>query len=218
MERISKSQWAVIFENMVQRIEEGIVIVDAWKQEMPIIFVNKGFTEITGFNPEDVMGKNPKFLQGKDTNPKAVNRIRRCIAEGKNGSVNLLNYRKDGSEFWNHFSITPVRNDKGEVTYWIGILRDITAMVHFIEAKSQNKSMTTTINTMNDMVNNFLNSLLYLRDSIEDHDNTNKPDEKILKEFDYAFDLLKKEFLRLCNIEQYKEKKLKDDFSILDFE
>ena len=218
MERISKSQWPVIFESMVQRIEEGIIVVDALKEDMPIIFVNKGFTELTGYERQEVLGKNPRFLQGKDTSPNAVRKIRECLHEGKNGSVNLLNYKKDGGQFWNHFSITPIRNEAGEVTYWIGIQRDITTMVKFIEAKSQTQSMTTTINTMNDIINNFLNSLLYLRESLEEHDKSDNANHKIIDEFDYAFDLLKKEFMRLCNIEQYKEKKLKDDFSILDFE
>ncbi|NOX64305.1 MAG: PAS domain-containing protein [Chlorobi bacterium] len=215
MERIPLSQWDTIFKSMVDKIDEGILIVDANQKGMPIIFANKGFYKITGYEPNEVIGNNPKFLKGPETNNKAANMVRDCIRNKKNGSINVLNYKKDGTTFWNHFSISPIKDNLGNVTYWIGIQRDITKIVEIIESKSKKHSMTVTIHTMNDILNNFLNSLFFFRQHLEDCAGS---DIKILDEFDDAYNNFKNEFIRLSNIEKFKEKKLGDDFSVLDLE
>jgi PAS domain S-box-containing protein len=89
---------------------------------------------LTGYSSQDVVGRNCRFLQGDKTEPDKIAEIRNAIYTEKACSVEILNYRKDGSTFWNLLSITPIRNDKGEVTNFIGIQSDITRRKNFESA------------------------------------------------------------------------------------
>lgn len=104
----------------------GIVITDHTLPDDPIVDVNPAFTELTGYTREEAMGRNCRFLQGPDTDPGAIARIRTAIAEGRDSFETLLNYRKDGSPFWNDLSIAAVRDASGAVTHFIGVLSDAT--------------------------------------------------------------------------------------------
>ena len=105
---------------------EGITISDNLQPDNPIVYVNEGFERLTGFTRDDVLGKNCRFLQGEQTDPKTVEEIKRSVHEKKPCSVEILNYRKDGTTFWNLLSITPIRDDSGRVTNFLGIQSDIT--------------------------------------------------------------------------------------------
>jgi PAS domain S-box-containing protein len=106
---------------------EGITISDPSLPDNPLIYANSGFERLTGYSVEAVLGKNCRFLQGPDTDPEAAEVIRNAIASQTECKVDILNYRRDGSTFWNRLSITPVRNDDGKVTHFIGVQSDITA-------------------------------------------------------------------------------------------
>jgi PAS domain S-box-containing protein len=106
---------------------EGITIADARLPDRPLIYVNEGFERVTGYAVAEVLGKNCRFLQGPGTDPEAVAEIRAAVAEERECLVEILNYRRDGTTFWNRLSITPVRNDLGEVTHYIGIQSDVSA-------------------------------------------------------------------------------------------
>jgi len=106
---------------------EGITIADARLPDMPLIYVNPAFEKVTGYSRHEAIGSNCRFLQGPDTDPKAAETIRTAI-RGKRGCVvEILNYRKDGTPFWNRLTITPVFNQSGIVTHFIGIQSDVTA-------------------------------------------------------------------------------------------
>jgi phosphoserine phosphatase RsbU/P len=109
---------------------EGITISDPSQPDNPLIYVNSGFERITGYSPESVLGKNCRFLQGPDTDPEAAEQIRKAVFEERECTVEILNYRQDGSAFWNRLSITPVRDGQGEVTHFIGVQSDVTARRH----------------------------------------------------------------------------------------
>ncbi len=113
---------------------EGITISDNLQQDNPIIYANEGFERLTGYDQEDVLGNNCRFLQGKDTDPLQIEEIRRSIREEKPCFVEILNYKKDGTPFWNALSITPIRNDSGQVTNYIGMQSDITKRKNFENA------------------------------------------------------------------------------------
>jgi diguanylate cyclase (GGDEF)-like protein/PAS domain S-box-containing protein len=104
----------------------GVVISDASKPNMPLVYVNKPFLEITGYTREEVLGKNCRFLQGPGTDPDAVNQIRRAIADKTEAQVTLRNYRKDGTPFWNNLFVSPIWDDDGNCTHFIGIQHDIS--------------------------------------------------------------------------------------------
>jgi sigma-B regulation protein RsbU (phosphoserine phosphatase) len=105
---------------------EGVTISDCSLPENPIIYANEGFERITGYSISDVVGRNCRFLQGEDTDPEAIDEIRRGLREHRELTVEILNYRKDGTPFWNRLSIDPVRDSTGRVTNYIGIQVDIT--------------------------------------------------------------------------------------------
>ncbi len=113
-------------EQALSAMAEGITISDNLLPDNPIIYANRGFEKLTGYRIEAVLGKNCRFLQGPDTDLDTVKAIRVAVKEQRECTVEILNYRKDGTPFWNRLSITPVRNAEGKVTNFIGIQSDIT--------------------------------------------------------------------------------------------
>ncbi len=108
---------------------QSISLVDARRPDQPIIYVNRGFEHLTGYTREECVGRNCRFLQGPDTDRAVVDRIRHAVHNGEDLIADLLNYRKDGSTFWNRLSLKPVRNAAGDLTHIIGIQSDITPML-----------------------------------------------------------------------------------------
>lgn len=106
---------------------EGITIADARLPDRPLIYVNAGFERLTGYTRDEAMGHNCRFLQGAGTEADTVEEIRNAVNEGRECTVEILNYRKDGTPFWNRLAITPVKDEAGEVTHFIGIQSDVTA-------------------------------------------------------------------------------------------
>jgi PAS domain S-box-containing protein len=113
-------------ERAMDEAPVGITISDPDLPDNPLIYVNDAFERMTGYTPEDVLGTNCRFLQGEDTDPAAVQRIREAIEVDEPVSVELVNYRKDGEKFWNQLDIAPLRNEDGEVTNYVGFQMDIT--------------------------------------------------------------------------------------------
>lgn len=114
-------------DRVLAAAEEGITITDPALPDNPLIYVNRGFERLTGYSASEVIGTNCRFLQGPETDPAAAEEIRRAIREQRQCTVEILNYRKDGTTFWNRLSITPVRDESGRVTHYIGIQSDVTA-------------------------------------------------------------------------------------------
>jgi PAS domain S-box-containing protein len=105
---------------------EGITIADAGLPDNPLIYANAGFERLTGYPVSEVLGRNCRFLQGPGTDPEAVAALRTAVREKRAVTVQLLNYRKDGTPFWNRLSITPVLDASGAVTHFIGVQSDVT--------------------------------------------------------------------------------------------
>ncbi len=104
----------------------GIIIVDAQQSVRPIIYTNDAFSKITGYGKSEVLGKNCRFLQKDDRDQKEIGIIRKAIKEGRPCHEVLRNYKKDGTLFWNDLTITPLYNDKGSLTHFIGVQSDVT--------------------------------------------------------------------------------------------
>ncbi len=119
--------WLALKDRALEVASEGFTIADARQPDQPLIYANQGFERITGYSIADVMGRNCRFLQGPDTDPSAMAEIRAALAEARPCLVEILNYRKDGSTFWNRLSITPVRDAAGHLTHFIGVQSDVTA-------------------------------------------------------------------------------------------
>ncbi|MEZ2302133.1 MAG: PAS domain S-box protein [Microcoleus sp.] len=115
-----------LYDRAMAATSTGIVISDATKPEHPIVYCNPAFESITGYQRQEILGKNCRFLQGIDTDPAALEIIRQALQTQSECQVILKNYRKDGTAFWNALSISPVRDRTGKLTHFIGVQRDIT--------------------------------------------------------------------------------------------
>ncbi|MFM6154852.1 MAG: PAS domain S-box protein [Sphaerospermopsis kisseleviana] len=113
-------------ERAIAASNNGIVIVDA-RFNKNTIFVNTAFENITGYSVQEVIGKDCRFLQDKDRKQPALREIRKALQNQHSCNVILRNYRKDGSLFWNELSISPIYDDEGNLTHFIGIQNDVTA-------------------------------------------------------------------------------------------
>ncbi len=133
----------------------GIVIVDCTSTGHPLTHVNKAFEEITGYSREFSVGKNCRFLQGPETDQKQLDKIRLAIKNGENCKVILLNYKKDGTKFWNELSISPIK-EEGTLIGFIGIQEDISKRIELEKtllrakrkAEKANKSKADFLNVI----------------------------------------------------------------------
>lgn len=107
---------------------DGIVIADARQADQPVIYVNPAFERITGYPQVSVLGRNCRFLQGRERNQPARRTIREALAEGIECSVTLRNFRRDGTPFWNRLGISPISDGAGGPSYYAGIISDVTAV------------------------------------------------------------------------------------------
>jgi len=106
---------------------EGITIADARQPDNPLIYVNRGFEILTGYTAAEALGSNCRFLQGPRTDAADAEQIRHAVTKQQPCVVEILNYHKNGSAFWNRLSITPVHNSAGQTTHFIGVQSDVTA-------------------------------------------------------------------------------------------
>ena len=113
-------------ERAIESSVSAICITDNLAPDNPIVYVNPAFERITGYSSAEVLGRNPRLLQGGDTAQPELLTIRAALREQRACHVVLRNYRKDGSMYWNELSISPVRNDAGAVSHYIGVHSDIT--------------------------------------------------------------------------------------------
>ncbi|MBX9877402.1 MAG: PAS domain S-box protein [Candidatus Obscuribacterales bacterium] len=113
----------------VEAARNGVVITDPNRADNPIIYTNPAFTEITGYQAEEILGRNCRFLQADDRNQPALNEIRLALEQARPVSAVLRNYRKDGKRFFNELTISPVRDSENRLVAFVGIQHDITRRV-----------------------------------------------------------------------------------------
>ncbi len=107
----------------------GIVIADARLPDLPLVYANTAFLQMTGYAEDEVLGRNCRFLQGPDTDAGQVGPMQRRMLAGRDVHTVLVNYRRDGSPFWNDLRISPVLDAAGEITHYIGSQLDVTDRV-----------------------------------------------------------------------------------------
>ncbi|MFG6138278.1 PAS domain S-box protein [Halomonas sp. B23F22_10] len=118
-----------LLERMVDASEDGIVVAEREGDENILIYVNQGFERLTGYRADEILYRDCRFLQNDDRDQAALGEIRQALAEGRPCREVLRNYRKDGTLFHNELSITPVFDEQDELTYFIGVQKDVTARV-----------------------------------------------------------------------------------------
>lgn len=191
-----------IIRTAVASASEGITIADMRQPNQPLIYVNPAFYKITGYSPEEVLGNNCRFLQGKETTPEAVQEIRAALRERTMCIVELVNYRKDGVPFWNRLSLVPVFNREQELTHYVGLQTDITAEKSVATARERLHAMRATMETVNDIVFNFMNMLSYFRLHLEDERGA---ENHLLQEYDELYERTLANLRKLNQLDEYQE-------------
>ena len=126
-----------LLERAVTASTNSIVISDPNQPDDPIVYVNPAFERTTGYDAEEVLGRNCRFLQGEDRDQTALGELRAAVHGGRHCTVVLRNYRKDGILFWNELSIYPVRDEEGRMTNFVGVQNDITERIKAEEVRSE---------------------------------------------------------------------------------
>ncbi len=139
-------------ERAIASSHNGIVITDYLVPNNPVVYVNSAFEKITGYAASEVIGKNCRFLQGNDVFQPEKDLLRKAVIKGEACSVILRNYRKDGSLFWNELNISPIFDDLGKVTHFIGIQTDITARKEAEKDLKKQMRLTVLLNRITDEI------------------------------------------------------------------
>lgn len=109
-----------------ERTRMPMVLSDARQEDNPIVLANQAFLDLTGYTASEVVGRNCRFLQGAGTSLAAVAEVRLAVAAGKGINVELLNYKKDGTPFWNQLHLSPILDDEGDLAYYFASQIDVT--------------------------------------------------------------------------------------------
>ena len=112
-------------ERALNATVNGVVISDATKPGFPIVYVNPGFEALTGYTSDEVLGASCRILQGPESDPEAVEELRTALEEQRETRTTILNYRRDGSTFWNEIYLSPVHED-GRLTQYVGVQNDVS--------------------------------------------------------------------------------------------
>ena len=131
-----------LLQSVVVNTNDAVIVTEAESIDAPgprILYVNEAFTRITGYKPEEVLGKTPRIFQGAKTDQAQLQKVRNALSRWESITVEVINYCKDGSEFWNEFSLVPVANAKGWYTHWIAVQRDTTERKQVEQALRQSE-------------------------------------------------------------------------------
>ena len=125
-----------LLELAVSASPNVVIVTDATLADNPVVYVNPAVERVTGYGVEEVLGRNPRFLQGIYGDQEEVDELRRAVREGREFSGVLRNQKKDGTTFWNEMYVGPVRDEvDGQVTHFIGVQTDVTDRVRAEEEK-----------------------------------------------------------------------------------
>ena len=128
------------FAAAVRATRMPMVITDPNLADNPIVFCNEAFQKLTGYDRDEIVGRNCRFLQGDKTDPVEIAKLRDAIGQGMSIDVDILNYRKDGSTFWNALYLSPVRDEDGTVRFFFASQMDVTERVEARDAIARQKA------------------------------------------------------------------------------
>jgi PAS domain S-box-containing protein len=148
-----------LLQSVVVNTNDAIIVTEAEPTKglgHRIIYVNEAFTSITGYQPHEVLGQTPRILQGVKTDRAELQKVRQALSAWESVTVEVINYRKDGSEFWNEFSLVPVADAKGWYTHWIAVQRDTT------ERKKVEQALRQSEERFRSLIENALDIIMIL--------------------------------------------------------
>lgn len=127
-----------VLSKILDSCVNGVTLADPDQEDLPLVYVNKAFEQITGYTLEETVGKNCRFLQGNEHDQAGVQQLREAIKNRKPVEVVLRNYRKNGELFYNHLLVSPLFDSHGNLLYFLGVQFDITPQ---IRAEEEIKSL-----------------------------------------------------------------------------
>ncbi|MDR7038172.1 PAS domain S-box-containing protein [Methylobacterium sp. BE186] len=130
-----------IFFAAVETTRMPMIVTDPRRPDNPIVFANRAFTAMTGYGRHELLGRNCRFLQGPETDPDTIDEIRAAVAERREFATEILNYRKDGSTFWNALFVSPIYDAGGELTYFFSSQLDVSRRRDAEDALGQAQKM-----------------------------------------------------------------------------
>ncbi|SEO00949.1 PAS domain S-box-containing protein [Amphibacillus marinus] len=147
-----------LFREALNHTNVGLIITDPSLPDHPIVFVNQGFINLTGYTSEEIIGNNCRFLQGELTSSEAIEEIREAIRKATSLTLQLYNYTKDGRGFWNELTIDPmwIEEDGKEKLYFVGVQKDVTELKEqerlLKDALTEMEQLSTPIVPINDNI------------------------------------------------------------------
>lgn len=121
----------------IESTRSAFIVTDHNANDEPIVYANQAFLDLTGYSMPEVMGHNCRFLQGSGTSKSSIAKLRQAVKDGQHIQIRIKNYRKDGSAFWNDLIMSPVVDDEGKTTHFVGFQLDVTDQVSFEERLRQ---------------------------------------------------------------------------------
>ncbi len=215
---ISPEKFLQILSHYLLDTNEGFVVIDAEDKEKSIVYVNRGFSKMTGYTAEEMIGKEINVLLGIESKDEDRERIEEAINNYKKSAFSLLTYKKDGSSFWSLCSFSPIYNSAGLVTHFSITLNDVSAQREYVKQKSEYDSMKSTLEIVNDIVFNYMNYLQEFRDQLENIliTDVNTNSKLFLMEFDSEYKQTIQKLLTLNSLKEYKTKFLDNNFRVID--
>ena len=156
-----------IFFAAVQMSRMPMCLTNPHQHDNPIVFCNQAFEQLTGYAQDEIMGRNCRFLQGRDTDPEAVAEIHRALDAGEDVHIELVNYRKDGSQFWNALFISPVVDTSGTLVYHFASQLDVTRKREAEAVLQQSQRMETLGSMASSLAHEFNNLMTIVLGNLE---------------------------------------------------
>ena len=132
---------------MIENTSVPFIVSNPRIHDNPIILCNKAFVELTGYNEQEILGRNCRFLSGKDTNPQHTQLIVNAVRNHEPVLVEILNYKKDGTPFQNALMIAPIFDDDGELAYFLGSQMELTK-VNSLTLSKKRKAALELVNSL----------------------------------------------------------------------
>lgn len=154
----------------------GVVMVSATEPDLPIIYANPGFERITGYAKDQVVGRNCRLLQGELTDQDALAALREAIAAEQPTGVIIENYTAGGTSFWNELSVSPVRDESGQVTHFVGVMNDATERIRLESLVRQTGKMNAVGQLAGGIAHDFNNYLMAINAAVWVIQNGTNPD------------------------------------------
>jgi PAS domain S-box-containing protein len=207
-----RHNYARILLKAQKYLSDAILIFDAKNKMIPLVYVNKSFRKILGYSNKEIIGKSYSFLECNESDKENLEKMRVCFRNRHNCTTDLIVKRKDGKKIFCRIAITPIPDEKQKTDYFLCILRDITDAREKLLNKVKLSVAEATLRSVNDIIFNYLNGMIYFRSLIEEHCDISRIN---LKEFDAHHNGTLEKLKKINELKEYKEKKIAEKLNVL---